>query len=156
MSYFEPQFENQIEGQINSVTVVDPARPDHTPNFVLDPSKPFDINIEWELNGSQVPLYIDHPQTATNWTVNVFAESLGPGPELVIYNGSEAKGTGALSMSYSHSATVAAGSLSEHIPNTQSGMYKLVVTVFLNSTTGFGYDIAGCFEGPIIMVENPV
>ncbi len=38
-----------------------------------------------------------------------------------------------------------------------SGVYKLVVTVFLNSVFGSpGYDIMGFAEGPVIKVENPV
>ena len=38
-----------------------------------------------------------------------------------------------------------------------SGVYKLVVTVFLDSVFGSpGYDIMGFAEGPVIKMENPV
>ena len=41
--------------------------------------------------------------------------------------------------------------------STTSGIYKLVVSVFLDSNLGTpGYDIIGFHEGPIIQAENPL
>jgi len=40
---------------------------------------------------------------------------------------------------------------------TQSGVYKIVVTAFLDSQLGaVGYDMMGYAEGPIIKVESPI
>ncbi len=39
---------------------------------------------------------------------------------------------------------------------TVSGVYKIVVTVFLNSVLGsLGLDMIGFAEGPVIKVEDP-
>jgi hypothetical protein len=155
-AYFEPDKGVLFQGKFNHVKINDPAKPGHTGNLVLDRTKDFTIDIEWELSGNDVPLYLDNAHMESSWRINVFAESMGPGLEKVIYNGTVIKGPGADPKVYTHSITVPAFTLDEHIPDTQSGMYKLVVTVFLNNTSSFGYDIAGCHEGPMIMVENPV
>ncbi|HVE97267.1 MAG TPA: hypothetical protein VNA67_09825 [Pseudonocardiaceae bacterium] len=54
--------------------------------------------------------------------------------------------------------TVAAGTLEEHEPGTdRSGIYKLAVAVFLNSSLGTpGFDLTGFREGPMIQAENPI
>ena len=155
-AYFEPNKGVLFQGQFKSIKINDPARPGHTGNLVLDRTQDFTIDIEWELTGSDVPLYLNNSLAEPAWRVNVFAESMGPGTDIVVNSTPELKGAGADPKVYTHSITVPAYTLPEHIPNTQSGMYKLVVTVFLNDTSGFGYDIAGCHEGPMIMVEDPV
>jgi hypothetical protein len=155
-AYFEPDKGVLFQGKINYVGINDPAPAGHTGNLVLDRTKDFTIDIQWQLSGNDVPLYLDNPFMESNWRINVFAESMGPGSEIVIYNGTEPKGAGADPKVYTHSITVPKNTLPEHIPNTQSGVYKLIVTVFLNNTSGFGYDLAGCHEGPMIMVEDPV
>jgi hypothetical protein len=59
---------------------------------------------------------------------------------------------------YSTTLTVQPNTLDEENPGNPlvSGVYKLVVTVFLNSVFGSpGYDIMGFAEGPVIKVEDP-
>ena len=59
---------------------------------------------------------------------------------------------------YAVELTVPPNALDEGNPGSQtSGIYKLVVSVFLDSTLGSpGFDMTGFNEGPIIQVENPV
>ena len=59
---------------------------------------------------------------------------------------------------FSASLTVSVGKLPEGNPSNggPSGVYKLVTTVFLNSSIGgAGFDISGFAEGPVIRVEDP-
>lgn len=146
-----------FQGHFTKVNVIDPAAPGHTPNLVLDPSKPYEIEVEWALDGTDVPLYIS--ALDDKWNIQVFAESMGPGPELKIAeDNSLAKGAPGVNVTYSKTVTIPAGVLQEGNPGQDvSGVYKLTVAVFLNSSLGApGFDIAGFAEGPIIRVENPL
>jgi hypothetical protein len=130
---------------------------------VINPDKTFDINIEWQLTGNEVDLYLNHDETEDNWRINAFAETMGPGEDLIVYRGDLPKadgveqGAGAdYKVVFTHSChyTPDPGpKLQEHIPNANSGVYKLVITVFLNNRSNMGYDIAGFHEGPMIMAE---
>ena len=59
---------------------------------------------------------------------------------------------------YTVDLEVPANTLVEGNPGSRhSGVYKLVVTAFLNSTLGQpGFDISGFAEGPMIRVESPL
>ncbi len=160
LTQFDPDKGPLFVGEFTKVDVIDPALAGHVRNLVIDPSKPFDVEIEWKVKGTDVPLYLE--ALDANWSIEVFAESIGPGPDLRIASGTLSKGTPpfALEEAYAKTLTVAANTLPEHNPgqNDPSGVYKLVVTVFLNSSIGPAgtYDIAGFYEGPMIRVENPV
>lgn len=145
-----------FKGEFSYVHVIDPARPGHTGNHVIDRTKPFDIEIEWQLSGNDVGLYLEHGDAAPNWRIDAFAESMGPGPDIILPGGTEPKGEGADPKVYKHTINVPVNTLPEHIPATQSGVYKLVITVFLNNTDPLGYDICGFHESSMIMVEAPV
>ena len=60
--------------------------------------------------------------------------------------------------SYTVDLEVPANTLVEGNPGSRNaGIYKLVVTAFLNSTLGQpGFDISGFAEGPMIRVEDPL
>ena len=105
-AYFEPDKGVLFQGQFNSIQINDPARPGHTGNLVLDRTKDFTIDIEWELRGSDVPLYLNNSLAETEWRVNVFAECMGPGQDVVINSTPELKGAGANPKVYTHSITV--------------------------------------------------
>ncbi len=162
LSTFDPDKGPLFKGQFNKVEVLDPAIPGHSPNLVLNPKKEFVIHLEWQIFGSDVPLYI--AALDNNWTVEVFAESMGPGPEIQIGSDRVAKdsGTGdgvSAPMVFKAKVTVARGKLPEGNPGNggPSGIYKLTTCAFLNSNLGsVGYDIAGFAEGPVIKVEDPV
>ena len=156
LTTFDPQRTN-FHGEFTRVECLDPTTPDHVPNLVLDPSKPFTIECEWRLTGADVPLYM--AALDDNWIVECFAESLGPGPELRIGTATVPKGSvSGTTRTFSATVNVPAGTLPEGAPSsTVSGIYKLVTAVFLNSSIGaVGYDITGFAEGPVIKVENPI
>jgi hypothetical protein len=167
MQQFDPLIPGLIEGDVTSVAVTDPQPFVHgLGNRVIDPTKPFELTIEWELFGQLVPLWL--AALGGDWDVSVYAESLGGGPEVRL--GSVAvpasdqlpctvHSSEPNCVKYSAKVTVPPNTLAEHVPGTdQGGIYKLVVAVFLNSNLlGVpGYDLIGFNEGPIIQAENPV
>jgi hypothetical protein len=158
LTQFDPDKGPLFTGEFTSVIVVDPAIPGHVPNLVIDPTKDFNIELKWKLEGSDVPLYL--AALGGNWDIQVYAESIGPGPDFRIANASIPAGPPVTPALYATTLTVPAGTLPEENPtpsNTDpSGVYKIVVTVFLDSVLGSpGFDICGFSEGPIIKVENP-
>lgn len=157
-SQFDPDKGPLFTGEFTSVIVRDPAIPGHVPNLVIDPTKPFSIDVAWKLEGSDVPLYL--AALDKNWTVEAYAESVGPGPDFKIATEIVPAGTPATPKNYATTLTVPASTLPEEDPGggptDPTGVYKIVVTVFLNSTLGApGFDICGFSEGPVIKVENP-
>lgn len=171
MQQFDPNIPGFVQGDITSVGVVSPPGfpAPALPNRVIDPSKPFNVNVAWEVHGSIAPIWLD--SLAANWRVEVFAESLGGGPEIRIGSVQKAKtDTVACTDSpgepncsrWEATVNVAPGTLTEGNPggaaDSPSGVYKLMVTVFLNSNVpgSHGYDMIGFHEGPIIGVENPI
>lgn len=157
MHQFDPNIPGLITGDITTVVVQDPA--DTFPTFevgnhVLDRSKPFRVQVEWELDGLLVPLW-QSALAAQPWNVSVYAESMGGGNEIRL--GTETVTVVPSQRTYTATVTVPGNVLDEHQPNTnQSGVYKLVVAIFLNSTLGEpGFDMTGFSEGPFIQVEDP-
>ena len=158
LTNFDPdQGAGNIQGAFTSVRVIDPAAPPSTQsNHVVDPTKSFDVELKWEINGIMAPIWI--AALDESWTVKVYAESMGPGDDHFLASASVAKGTPGVNNAYTHTVTVPASSgLTEGNPgSSNSGVYKLVATAFLNSNLGApGYDISGYAEGPMIRVENP-
>ena len=132
-------------------------------NLVLDPTKPFDIQADWAIDGNVAELWLSALAVASpDWIVTAYAESVGPGPELLIAT----QKVPVLPLpsanppfAYSATLTVPPNTLPEENPGDPfvSGVYKLVVTVFLDSVFGSpGYDVIGFSEGPVIKVENPI
>lgn len=161
-SQFDPDLGVLLNGEFTGVTVLDPALPGHVPNLVLDPAKPFGIEVKWQLKGTEVPPRLN--ACGDDWVVTAYAESMGPGPELILKEEREPKsnfsgGPGAnYAFDWSHTLDVPANLLEEENPGPggPSGTYKIVVTVFLNSNlAGAGYDIVGFNDGPLIKVEGP-
>ena len=161
LTTFDPDKGPLFQGEFTEVAVVDPAIPGHRPNLVLDRTKDYRVHLEWRIQGFDVPLYL--AALANNWQVAVYAESMGPGPERriaidtvpVAAGTNSVGGAGQPRVSWEADLDVPANSLPEDTGN-NSGVYKLVATVFLNSTLGSpGFDIAGFAEGPIIRIEDP-
>ncbi len=170
MHQFDPSIPNYLEGDITSVALTAPAGfpPPAMPNNVVDPNQPFTITIEWEVYGVLTPLWL--AALSNNWRIEVFAESLGGGQELRIGSAQLPK-TASVACTANPAAvncqkwtvdvTVPAGTLQEGNPGgpatSPSGIYKLAMSVFLNSTLGTpGFDLVGYYEGPVIQVESPV
>jgi len=131
-------------------------------NLVVNRAKPFDIEVKWRVFGNLVPLWLTALSVRSkNWIVTAYAESQGPGDEKTLGRVEVPVGGPFFSDSevYSAKLTVPADTLSEEDPgnDTQSGVYRIVVTTFLDSDLGaVGYDMMGYAEGPIIKVENPI
>jgi hypothetical protein len=158
---FDPNMTGLISGAFTEVTVIEPGGLG-TSNHVIDPTKPFDIKVAWEITGTLTPLWLAALKaTSPSWSVAAYAESVGPGPELLL---KEDKVTVASAFDqlpnawrWKHKLTVPANTLPEEDPGPggPSGVYKLVVTAFLNSALGpIGFDIMGYAEGPVIKLYN--
>jgi hypothetical protein len=157
---FDPNIPGLIEGDITSVAVIDPpSLPFQVGNLVLDPKQAFTLEIKWKVFGAITPVWLAALDQL--WDVNVYAESLGDGPEVRIGNESRDKNTfaacaGVNCREYTVTVTVPPNTLPEDDGANVSGIYKLVVSVFLNSNLGLpGFDITGFREGPIIKIEDP-
>lgn len=157
---FDPDKGPLFQGEFREVTVIDPALPGHEPNLVLDRTQPFQVRVTWRLRGTDVLLYL--AALEPDFKVACYAESMGPGPEVILAEEDEPVSNlnpvGPNEWEWSHTLSVAANTLDEENPGPggPSGTYRLVSTVFLNSTiSGGSYDIAGFSDGPMIKVENP-
>jgi len=159
MQQFDPNIPPYIQGDVTLVKVVDPAStfpPLEQGNRVLDRKKPFEIDVEWNVSGALAPLWL-FALRDSKWNVQAYAESLGGGPEILLSRDDSVTPDFSV-LNYSTKLTVQANTLEEGNPGSNtSGIYKLVVSVFLDSPIGLpGYDMVGFNEGPIIQVENPV
>jgi hypothetical protein len=140
-------------------------------NLVINPTLPFDVQLEWQLDGTMagagcVPMILAGI-AATSWRVYIYAEKMGPGTDLLIYDSNTLAAADrpavgpaptAVPVRWQHTANIPAATLPEAAPpGTESGVYKLVTTVWANSAPPAGTpDIVGFHEGPMIMSENPV
>lgn len=156
MDQFDPNYPGLMQGDITNVAVIDPAPLGQLGNLVLDPDRDFTLEITWRVFGALASLWL--APLDQNWRVDVYAESLGAGPEKRIGRASKDKtqssSCGVDCLEYTVTVTVPAGTLPEDDGGDVSGAYKLVVSVFLNSAIG-PYDVTGIREGPIIRMENP-
>lgn len=162
MSTFDPHLETPVsvlfKGEFTHIRCVDPAATFPAisqANLVMDGSKPFQIELQWQLSGSLAPLWL--AALGGSWSVEAYAESIGPGPEMQIAAGSVVANPA--TMTYSTTLTVPANTLPEGNPSPggPSGKYKVLCSCFLNSSLGApGYDISGYVEGPVIRIENPL
>ncbi|MFG1622556.1 hypothetical protein [Kribbella sp. NPDC049227] len=158
MQQFDPNIPGLIQGDVTAVKVIDPAStfpPFEAGNRVLDRKKPFEIAVEWNVTGPLSPLWL-FALRDSSWNVQAFAESLGGGPEILLARDDTVKPLFNVS-DYSVTLNVAALALDEGDPGSNtSGIYKLVVSVFLDSPIGLpGFDMIGFNEGPIIQIEDP-
>lgn len=161
---FDPNIPDIIQGQVTGLQVIDPATaPPQTGNLVVNPAQDFQIKVSWEVFDWQAPLWLETPP-GRSWDVRVYAETMGPGTELQVGRVSVStadsiacKINGGRVNCHGFEATVPvpANTLKEDGPG-ESGVYKLVATVFLDRNLGTpGFDMAGYQEGPIIRAENP-
>ncbi len=165
MATFDPNVPSgflTITGDFTSTVLVEEVPAIGVGNLVLDPTREFKIKLDWAIDGNVAELWlsalaIDSP----NWIVTAYAESVGPGPEqILVTQNVPVNPLPSLSppFAYTTTLTVPPGALPEENPGDPlvSGVYKLVVTVFLDSTFGSpGYDVMGFAEGPVIKIEDP-
>jgi hypothetical protein len=163
---FDPNIPGIIQGEVTGLSVIDPAAdlPGELGNLVINQNRDFEVLVSWEVFQPFAPLWVEGlGALGASWNVRVYAESVGPGDEIEI--GSTAVDVSANvacsvhggivnCRGYSATVPVPAGTLKEDSPS-QSGVYKLVATVFLNSNLGEpGFDMAGYQEGPVIRAED--
>lgn len=158
MQQFDPNIPGLIGGDVTTAVVIDPAATFPTfevGNHVLNRDDAFQVNVAWEINGLLRPVWL--AALGGNWNVQLFAESIGGGPELLLASDNTVAADPAVA-NYSVTLDVPPAALDEGNPGSNvSGIYKLVVSVFLNSNLGSpGFDMTGFREGPYIQVENPL
>jgi hypothetical protein len=136
-------------------------------NMVVDPTRPFTIDLEWQLDGvlgnvNSLLNDIGTSPEAKRWHVHVYAEKMGPGDDLEIYHGHTPDDSvvpvvaADFPATWQHTCDIPANVFEEHAPGAESsGMYRLCIVVFANTDMPGGLDIIGCYEGPIILAENP-
>jgi len=150
-----------IEGEFTGIVAITEQPTLGKSNLVVNRDKSFDIEVSWHVFGNLVPLWLTALSVKSpNWVVTAYAESQGPGDEVSLGSVNvPVRGPNfTLDEAYKAKLTVPANKLHEENPGdpTQSGVYKIVVTAFLDSALGpVGYDMMGYAEGPIIKVEDP-
>lgn len=157
---FDPRVEiggtNLFMGEfIRLVLRQDPPLPHHLSNRAIDPGRPFFIDMEWKVTGAEVPLRMN---AVGDWRVYAYAEAVGPGPEIQMGPPDTVpKGPiTAAAMTWAHTVTVAANTLTEHLEGGASGVFMVCVVVFANSNLpGPGNDVIGFGEIPVILSERP-
>lgn len=150
---FDPNRPGDIEGEVTSVAIIDPVP---VGNLVVDPTTQFEVAVEWRVLGLFTDLWLN--SMTNDWSVQVYAEAIGAGPEKRIATTTKGKndfvsGPGPSERQYSVVLQVPPNTLDED-SNDVSGVYKLVVTVFLDSAIAGPFDMAGFLEGPHFRVET--
>jgi hypothetical protein len=148
-----------IEGEFTRVAITEqPAIGDV--NAVVNRSQSFNIDVDWHIFGNLTPLWLGALSVNTpDWVVTAYAESQGPGPEVSLGSVNVPVGGPPFSQDVSYTATITVPpfTLPEEDPGNpnQSGIYKISVTTFLDSSLGGPYDMIGFADGPRIKVEDP-
>ncbi|RME49230.1 MAG: hypothetical protein D6791_01225 [Chloroflexi bacterium] len=138
-------FEHPLGGFLTgtiSHTVQDPAGI-NPPSTVIQTDDPWNVQVQWSIDGVAAWLL------GGEWHLRVFAESIGPGPEVLL-------GTATVPLAtvppppprnFTHTINVPAGTLPE-------GTYRLV-TVINYTNGGVPAEMAGFDDGTVIQLYNP-
>jgi len=141
-----------LKGTDPTISVVDP---DGTPNNILQKDLANSCTVSWSFTGGGSAFL--NPST---FTVDLYAESIGPGPERRLGSVS----VSGASPGHNYTVTIpippnslladGEGGLGIPVPPGASGVYKLVAVI--NNAVGGARDkLAGFAEGPIIEIRNP-
>lgn len=115
-----------------------------TPNRVLERNQPCSIKVDWSINGPVAP------GLGGDWRIQVFMESMGPGPELSI-------GTTTVPLNSVPPAAVRNYTATLNIPGgtvPADGTYKLTL-VLTHTNLGVPDRMAGFVEGPVVQFYTP-
>lgn len=150
MSSIDPNVPGIFFGEVVRADVIDPSNtiPGSVGNFVLDPTRPFTVEVEWYIDGPFAPAMKVAMQP--NWQLRIVAESQGPGFEPVVANVPVPVASGVVSgnrTTWTHSHVVPPGTFPQGI------VLKLLAVV--RDTLPGPVDVAGYSEGPIILTETP-
>jgi hypothetical protein len=150
MPSIDPNVPGIFFGEVSSVTVTDPALPipGSVGNLVLDPNQPFTLTVEWNIDGPFAPAM--RAAMAPTWQLRILAESQGPGPEAQVVSVGVPTAAGVAvgnKITWTHNQVIAAGTFAE------GSLVKVLVVV--RDTLPGPVDVAGYFEGPILLFEAP-
>ncbi len=136
-----------LHGTGPTTTVIDP---DGTPNNILQENLGGSVKVDWAFSGAG-RFFLD----LTQFMVNLYAESIGPGPEKLVgtVNVPGTAHTFGPTWNYTATVTIPANSLPANGPGA-SGVYRLTALVN-NAIAGARDAVAGFVEGPIIEMRNP-
>jgi hypothetical protein len=127
-------------GQLFANVVIDHDQP---PTTVIKTTDHFHVLVHWHITGTAATTL------GGDFTVKVFAESIGPGPEVQLGSVVVPVSAAPSSLNRHYQADIFVN------PNTlQEGPYKLVSAI-LYSNGGIPGNIAGVEEGPTIQVYVP-
>ncbi|NMF83791.1 hypothetical protein [Nodosilinea sp. P-1105] len=116
------------------------------PLSIVPVTSDFVVQVKFEMGGFVASHYANGRH---NYTVKVFAESIGPGPEKEI--GELHASLVANQLQYTNNVRVTAGTL------TELGVYKLVATVTFDVPPPSGPAMIGFSDSPImIQIKNPL
>ncbi|TCO50239.1 hypothetical protein EV646_102313 [Kribbella antiqua] len=132
-----------LDGAVTAVAIIDH---DGNPNRVVDDQFPFDVTVKWSVTPPATAALLDG-----KWTIKVYAESMGPGPEKLIGTATEAANGGP---AYSTKITVPVSTLPSDVPP-DSGAYKLLVVITYRNTLGVLTEMAAFSEGPMFLLRRP-
>jgi hypothetical protein len=153
-----------LKGEFTKVAVrQEPHAPGHIGNTIIDPKLPFNIDLEWQFGGelgevNAVLNAVGNNQPSTKaWHIYVYAEKMGRGEDKQIYYTKTPDNSIVpvpnLPAKWKHTCVIPGGTLEEHDPG--SGMYRLCIVVFADTSIPGCEDIVGWYEGPMIMAESP-
>jgi hypothetical protein len=136
-----------LGGVITAVELVDG---DENPNRVIGDKDSFFVTVDWNLSPPDQAALLDG-----TWTVNLYASSLGPGPEKKIGTAT-VDATGALSYTATIKVPYPYGGLAEdETPPPDSGVYQSVLVITYRTAAGRQTEMAGFAKAPTFMLRNP-
>lgn len=134
-----------LVGDIDAAVLVDNSPP---PNNIVDAGKAFQVKASWRVEPAVVATVLDG-----TWTVDLYAESIGPGDEIKVGT-VDVPATGATS--YAGTINVPVGTLkAESAPPPNSGVYKLAEVLTYRNSLGVKTEIAAFSEGPMVLLREP-
>jgi hypothetical protein len=140
LNFDVPAVAASLDATLDAVIVTDL---DGNPNRVLDQGVGFNVRVDWHLDGTLKSMI------AGTWTVRLFVESMGPGPEAQIGSTNVPL---VANPNYTATINVPANALPAGPP--ASGVYKIVV-VITHEAFGIKTEMAGFGEGPLVDVRQP-
>lgn len=133
-----------LEGTGPDVMVIDS---DGNPNHILDTDLENKVQVDWSFSGSFWPGLFE---TVLAFKVSVYAESIGPGPELRLGSVDVAPG-----QPLTATISIPAGKLPSAGPTDTdpSGVYRLT-TVISTTISGARTPVEGFHEGPTVEMRK--
>lgn len=152
---FETPFPGILDGKITQVLVHEhgpfDATPPVTPRTIIQAGDPWAVTINWEMKGPHPLLW---EMVSGNWHVHVNLESIGPGPELSLFDFADPNCQNqplpSPSGTYSCHFDVPGTVLDDTVVPHQGLAMKLVVLITYRDPLGHQGPIAAYEEGPIL------